>query len=280
MVAVAASGEIVGHMGLTIRDPRAETADAGNSIVDPRYRGQQLVAHLALAVIELCRADGFLGFHHYPTTVHPIMQKLALAGGTETGIMLDYIPSGTEYREIDGAPRSGRPAVVVVYHPLQAAPEREVFAPSELTEMIRSMYARAALSRTFGVGARLLSPCATELAVSHNPRRGLLRIEIARVGGDIGEKTHAALAGSAAPVCQLDLPMDDAATPAAVEELRALGFFFSAVLPEYLEGDVLRLQRVAKAKLVRPELVSAEANAIFDVIEADHARARVIRSGS
>jgi hypothetical protein len=269
VVAVAASGEIVGHMGLTIRDPRAETADAGNSIVDPRYRGQQIVAHLALAVIELCRNDGFLGFHHYPTTVHPIMQKLALAGGTETGIMLDYIPSGTEYREIEGAPRSDRPAVVVVYHPLRTAPARAVFAPEKVIGLIEAMYARAELARTVEPGTQALPSCSTDLRVSHNPRRGLARIEVTRIGRDLVKKTRAELARLDAPVCQLDVPMSDETVSAAVESLRPLGFFFSAVLPEWLEGDVLRLQRIA-GKLVRPELVSPEANKIFDVIEADY----------
>ena len=90
VIAVTESGEIVGHMGLTIRAPRAKTVDAGNSIVDPAYRGQQLVVRLASGVIELCREGGFLGFHHYPTTAHPIMQRFAVAaGGIETGIMLD-----------------------------------------------------------------------------------------------------------------------------------------------------------------------------------------------
>ena len=52
---------------------------------------------------------GFLGFHHYPTTAHPVMQKLAVeCGGIETGIMVDYIPAGTEYREIEGGPLEDR----------------------------------------------------------------------------------------------------------------------------------------------------------------------------
>jgi hypothetical protein len=272
MVAVSTSGEIVGHMGLTVRDPRAQTVDAGNSIVDPRYRGRQLVAHLALAVIELCRESGFLGFHHYPTTVHPIKQKLALAGGTETGIMLGYIPSGTEYREIEGAPRTDRPAVVVVYHPLREAPEREVFVAGEIAGIVRAMYERAALVRTVRTDAATLPAGATELRLFHDERRGLARAQVTRVCDDVGEAVRAAFGEVRVSLKQVDLPMFDAATPTAAAALRPLGFFFSAILPEYLDGDVLRLQRFARTSLVRPELVSPEANAIFDAIDADHTR--------
>jgi hypothetical protein len=240
--------------------------DAGNSIVDPRYRGQHLVARLAAGVIELCRDGGFLGFHHYPTTVHSIMQKLALAGGTETGIMLDYIPSGTEYREIEGSPRPDRPAAVVVYHPLRAGPAREVFAPQFLAPLIQEIYTRASLPRALRFTNDTLPALATRLRSALNPRRGLLRVEVDRIGADVQQASGDAVQGIDAPVFQVDLPMADPAVPAACDALRSLGFFFSAVMPEYLDGDVLRLQRLRQESVAVPDLVSDEAKRIFQVI--------------
>lgn len=97
---------------LTQRHPDARTVDAGNTIVDPRFRGRQLVIRLGLHLNELCANEGFLGYHHYPTTAHAIMQELSVADeGTETGVMLAYIPAGTEYRELEGKPLAERSAV-------------------------------------------------------------------------------------------------------------------------------------------------------------------------
>lgn len=95
------------------------------------------------------------------------------------------------------------------------------------------------------------------------------------IGRDLRDRAKAEISTSDAPVYQIDLPMAESSTPAACETLRELGFFFSAVLPEYLDGDVLRLQRIAAATITRPELVTDDARRILLAIEADHARARV-----
>jgi hypothetical protein len=271
VVAVTDAGEIVGHMGITVRDPRARTVDAGNSIVDPRLRGRQIVARLAAGAIDLCREGGFIGFHHYPTTVHPIMQKLAVqGGGTETGIMLDYIPSGTEYREIEGGARADRPAVVVVYQPLAPTPPREVFVPERYAAIAQEIYARGRFPRTVRREPATLPSAASEVRVASDARRGLVRIAVDRIGADLHAKVAAALAERRdAAVSHADLPLAAPEVAAAVEILRELGFSFCAILPEYLEGDVLRLQRSASANAPSPDLVTDDARRLLAVILRD-----------
>jgi hypothetical protein len=45
------------------------------------------------------------------------MQRFAVeSGGSETGIMLDYVPSGTEYHEIEEGPRHDRPSWLYTSH--------------------------------------------------------------------------------------------------------------------------------------------------------------------
>jgi GNAT superfamily N-acetyltransferase len=274
VVAVDEANQIVGHMALTIRHPCAKTVDAGNSIVDPRYRGRGIVRRLAEGVIELCREGGFLGFHHYPTTAHPVMQKLAVeCGGIETGIMLDYIPAGTEYREIEGGPLEDRLGVVVVYQPLQLTPEREVFLPESLAAPIREIYTRGGWPRVLRSDSSGLPARETRLESRLDARRKLLRIEVSRIGGDLIGRVEAMLARSHAEVWQVDLPMIEPSLSAAARALRGLGFFFSAVLPEYLDGDVLRLQQVAARDASPPNLVTDEARSMLRAIFADHARA-------
>ncbi len=276
VIAVDETGEIVGHMGITIRDARARTVDAGNSIVDPRHRGQQIAVRLAEGVIALCREGRFLGFHHYPTTAHPIMQTLAVAGGgIETGIMLDYIPPGTEYREIEGGRRHERLAVVVVYQPLAPTPTRNVYAPESLREPIREIHARGRLPRRLASDAASELPsCATHLESTFHLRRGLLRIDVETIGGDLRDRVESEIDRAGAAVWQVDLRMGDPALDAAARELRGSGFFFSAVLPEYLEGDVLRLQRIAATEMPSPDLVTEDARSMLRSIAADRAAYR------
>jgi len=66
--------------------------------------------------------------------------------------------------------------------------------------------------------------------------------------------------------------MDDPVTPAAADALREDRFLFCAVLPEYRSGDVLRLQRLSRDRLPRPNLVNPDAQAILGLIGRDYRR--------
>jgi hypothetical protein len=273
VVAVSRSGEIVGHMGLTIRDPRAQTVDAGNSIVDPGHRGRGVALRLAVGVTDLCREAGFLGFHHYPTTAHPIMQRMAVdGGGVETGIMLDYIPSGTEYREMNGDPSRVRLAAVVVYQPLVRAPERRIFAPQSLVAVIDAIYRRGGLARVVEPGRGPLDSTPSRVEARFDTRRALLRIDVSFAGSGLRERVLEALDGSESVVQQIDLRMAERSIAAAADVVRELGFFFCAILPEYLDGDVLRLQRVATGGAPPPNLVTDDAREIFRAITVERRR--------
>ncbi len=273
VVAESATGEIVGHMGLTLRHPDAQTVDAGNSIVDPRFRGRQIVVHLGLRLNALCADEGFLGYHHYPTTVHAIMQELSVADeGTETGVMLAYIPAGTEYRELEGEPHADRPAATVVWRPFAPCPARTVYAPTDYTEAIGMVYDRAGLEREFGAPAPDVSAQEVIMETLHDSRRGLLRFDVRRPGRDLLRAIAAATSDRSADVIHVDLPMDDPVTPAAADALREDRFLFCAVLPEYRSGDVLRLQRLSRDRLPRPNLVNPDAQAILGLIGRDYRR--------
>lgn len=161
VVAVTDAGEIVGHMALSVRRAGDRTTDAGNTLVDPRYRSQHLAARRGVRLAERCRDEGFVGFHHYPTTAHPVMQKLAVAGAARA-------------------------------HP--------------------------------------------------------------------------------ADVVHVDLSLADPAVAPASETLREQGFFLCALLPEYRDGDVLRLQRISRAELPdATAFATDEARDLIDFLERDRA---------
>ena len=270
VIALSPDGEVVGHMALMRPHPEALTVELGNAIVDPRYRRHGLLGRLGTVLVEECRVAGAVGYHHYQTTAHPIIQKAAVeAGGVETGVMLGYIPEGTDYLDLGRTPEHGRLAVVTVYQPIVPAPARKVFLPRRFETMLRGIYTRARLDReTLGSLEPPVSS-STKLRSYVDVRRGLLRVEVQSVGDDLCDRIVELERLQPAEVLHVDFLLSDPAVGSAVEELRPHGFFFCALLPEFAATDVLRLQRLRTDSWVRPELVNPQARAILDAALAD-----------
>ena len=85
------------------------------------------------------------------------------------------------------------------------------------------------------------------LSASYDDRRRTLKCTVAVVGADLGTRVAREMQASArkgALVAHADLRLSDTASGYAVDVLRELGFFFSGLLPEYHDGDILRMQWV------------------------------------
>lgn len=274
VVAVAAGDEVVGHMGLTLRPDGALTAEAGNTVVDPRYRGDQLAGRLAVELSRLCLELGMIGFHHYPTTAHPVMQKLAVSdGGVEMGVLLDYIPEQTRYVGFDAPEVAGRVAVTVVYQPLAEAPAGRVWLPDRHLELAETLYARAKLPREVTVADAGLPLTDARMALRFEERRGLLRVEVGMFGVDLRARVAAEAERHAGCPVLVDLPLAEPSVGAATDALAEDGFCFGALLPEYTAaGDVLRLQRPSE-RSPAPDLATPEARALLAYIIRDRAPA-------
>jgi GNAT superfamily N-acetyltransferase len=282
VVAVSEADGVVGHMGITPRAPGTLTADAGNTVVDPSYRGQNVAARLSRELCRSCLEMGLIGFQHYPTTAHPIMQKLAVdGGGIEMGVLLDYIPAETSYVGFEASESASRGtervAVVAVYQPLAEAPARDVWMPERHRELASTLYLRAGLARRLSVprpGTPESSRSGAALVVQFETDRGLLRMEVTEYGPDLVQLVQAELGRRAAPTI-IDLPLTDARADGAAESLGQLGFCFGAILPEYaVGGDVLRLQHVSAASLnaSEPELANPEARELLAYTRQDARR--------
>ena len=241
VVAIADDGTLVGHTGLTVRHALAKAIEAGNTVVDPACRGQGLLGQLAALLNRLCVEAGYIGYLHYPTAAHEIMQKASVRGGFETGVMLDYIPAETDYRAIDRG--AGRIAATVVYQPFSPAPQRTLWIAPRYLDVARQLYGAASLERTLRVANDPATSQTTRMSASFNKRRGLHHVHVAAIGTDFAYAVAGASKSEAA-VSHVDLCLDDPGIGAAVAALRAQGYFFCALLPEFAHTDVLRMQRL------------------------------------
>jgi hypothetical protein len=268
---VAVSGaRVIGHIGFT-RPTRASTVvEAGTTVVDPSFRGMGLMGRLGLALAEMLASKGTVGFIHFPTTAHPVMQRASLsAGGRETGVMLAYLPGETR-DHATGAVGEGRLAVTVVYQPVLKGPPQSIYIPCRYRELILDLAAGLGLSRS---AALPLEPPIGETKLKHvfDASRGLERISVNRIGADIVTEVTSATGTHAATLVHVDLPMDDPAIDYAVAQLRGSSFAFAAWLPGWADHDVLRLQYVAapSGAELSPILYSPKAEALMAMIHAE-----------
>lgn len=268
VIAVRADGEVVGHMGLRLRSADAITAVAGNTVVDPEARGHKLAGHLGAALMKLAVDTGLVGSHGFPTTAHPVIQKLEVdGGGFETGVLFDYIPAETTYVGVENR-SEGRLAVVVIYRPLGENPKRVVHLPRRHASLLGELFERMRLDRSVEPhGAPLARR--TRISVHEEARRGLVRIDVEEAGEDLSERVEAACEASAAEVTLLDLALADPAIDEATERLAGAGFFFGGLLPELTSrGDVLRLQR-PHGEAPTPNLATERAKDLLAYVRAD-----------
>jgi hypothetical protein len=273
VIAVAADGNIVGHTGLTIRSPDATVCEAGNTVVDPDWRGAGVLGRMGGALSELCQQSGFVGYVHYPTTAHDVMQKRSVSsGGVETGVMLGYIPADTDYRDIDQG--SGRIAATIAYQPISDhpidMPPVSIYVPQRYEMMLGRLYGQTGLRRE-----RLRSPGqprqSTDVGSVYNPKRGLLSLQIRLAGADLTATIEESMAAAPAEITHVDLCLDEPGIDQAVNDLADLGFVYCGLLPGFASSDVLRLQRLRDQPpgVFAPELANPVARSILAFIDSE-----------
>lgn len=238
------SGELVGHMGITARPWGGATADAGMTLVDPAHRGKGIARQVAVGLAERSVALGLIGVHDYPVTVHAATQRLAKGFGVDTGLMLANMPADVSFQEMETPAPGQRSSSLIRWLPFGRAPHRDVYLPERYRARIEALYGEARLPRTI-LEASVVRAHSSEFEASFDTRRKILRIGVARVATDLDAKveseTQKAAKGGAI-VAHVDLPLSDPGTPSLSVALRALGYSFAGLLPEYRDGDVLRLQ--------------------------------------
>lgn len=242
------AGQLVGHMGITLRPHGGITADAGMTLVDPRFRGRGIARRVAVGLAEQSMALGLVGVHDYPVTVHAATQRIGAGFGVDTGLMLANMPGDVVFQEMETPTPDSRTSSLIRWLPFGLAPERSVYLPERYREQLRALYAEAHLTRTVLQSDEDLGDHESQLEQAYDERRQILRLSVTRAGSDlaatVGVETRAA-ANRGALVAHVDLPLGDPATPACTESLRAQGFSFAGLLPEYRDGDVLRMQWLA-----------------------------------
>lgn len=245
LVAVGASGEIVGHYALA-REDGSPVADACGAIVLPEHRGRNLLNQLRDAAELEAIGLGLAGYYSEPVTDHPRTQSASESFGAKAcGITLGEAPRNFLARHMELTATAQRQSCMLYMKALRPRQTRQVFAPPRHREMIEHIYAQ--LEPPISV-ARGLTPKGRGAF-----RSGIVRADrIATVDIEIVGAETATLVRQAVEdfrkvrglgAIYVSLSLEDPGTPGLCESVESLGFFFAGVGPWMLGGkDALRLQ--------------------------------------
>jgi serine/threonine-protein kinase RsbW len=129
-VAVTQGNEFVGHLAVRLEHPDSCVGEAGQAVVDPRFRGHRLFERMMTFMAEHAKDWGLYGLYGEAIAVHPYSEKGFLhLGAKETGFLLGYVPASVSFKGIDEKREGRRGSVALFYMRIKEEPERVIYPP-------------------------------------------------------------------------------------------------------------------------------------------------------
>ncbi len=241
-VAVTGKGEVIAHFALVPR-PNARVARIGIAVVTPRYRRKGLMKKLLERMLDDATELGFTALYGDAVSMHTMSQRTNLQYDfQETAIQLGELPPGS-VQLLKGLEGAGN--LITFFKFLKEAEEYDVYLPASHKKMLTNLYSRLGVKRNCINGAHPPLPKESEIHLTIDKCHKTATIEIITYGWDVEKRLMAKLVGlegKGLNTQYLDLRLKDPYTPKACSIFEGLGFIFSGLLPEYSDGDILRLQ--------------------------------------
>jgi anti-sigma regulatory factor (Ser/Thr protein kinase) len=272
-VAVNEEDEIVGHLGVFLETPEDHVGESALAAVDPRYRGRGLFPRMKKMMMGEVASKGILGLYSRAVTVHVASQKSNVKmGAKETGFVLAHSPPTAIFKKMKTEVADIRRTVALFYVPVVPDREQNVFLPHNHQEIINKIYKNAELPRMF----KKADP---EVDLAHHshihshvlPEMASAFLRVNKFGVDFIDELRLQvqdLKERKVELIVLDLPLKDPGTAILCPEIENMHFFFCGIMPEFLDGDSIRLQYLNNVAF-DPESVdvySEFAQEIFDYV--------------
>ncbi|MCF8239933.1 MAG: GNAT family N-acetyltransferase [Melioribacteraceae bacterium] len=257
--------EIVGHLAMVLASPDSMVAEAGQAVVDPRYRGKGLFKKMKKFLIDHARDIGMYGLYSESVSIHPFTQRGNLSlGANETGLLFAFAPLEMNFKKIEHKIQN-RQTTVLFYQKINESPSLDVYPPFHHKTIIGKIYGQSELKRNISNAYKKLQEKdldeKTKLDVKVIPDAKIGFMSVIDYGRDFEEHIHYRLK----ELClrkvdsiYIDLPLAKPHTQQFCAVLEMYGFFFAGVIPELFEtGDVLRLQYLNNVEVDTSEIVLA-----------------------
>ena len=151
----------------------------------------------------------------------------------------------------------------MMFPPVAGSRRETVYVPEVYRDMITGIYERLGFERELIIekeesGFKGKQKGRTSISLRHDHNQAVIKIE------KIGKSTAAEigfqlkhLARERFDCIYVDIPLRQKGAGYIASALRRLGFFFGCIIPEYSEGDVLRLQYLNNVDISREDIKTA-----------------------
>jgi len=247
-VAVTDSGEVVGHLGIFLETSEDRVGESALAAVDPRYRGQGLFPRMKKLMMDEAANYNLLGLYSRAVTAHIASQKSNVKMGSKlTGFIIAHSPPTAIFKKMDAEDDDYRRSVALFYVPVAEEGEKKVHIPQKHAEILEKIYSHLELQRELIYPVSLEIPPATQSKIHSHllPEMGSVFLRVAQFGVNFIDELRLYIqdmSRKGIELIVLDLPLEDPATALLTSKIEELGFFFSGIIPEFLNGDALILQ--------------------------------------
>ncbi len=247
-VAVSKDGELAGHAALVLSSPQAAAVEWSIGVVDPRWRGQGLLKHISVEIINQAAETAASVVFVHAVTNHPHTQKSSLElAMLPTALLLGFAPASLEFRHIHDK-LSQRESTFIAVRLLKPLPPHPVHLPPRHADLLRRVAAgagiplteaaqrAAAANQTEGnpAGSPPALPATSTLDTMIEPAVNVAIVNLTQVGEDLA----AALAAERRRLCRekvdvifLNVDLSDPRSTLAVDIAEADGFFLAGLTP-------------------------------------------------
>lgn len=279
-VCINSKDEIVGNLSLIFEKKDNKVADSGAAMVDPRYRGSNLFKRLKQFLSEYAKEIGMYGLYSESVTIHPYTQRGNISiGAKEIGVMLAYIMENISFKKIANEKSDIRQTAVQYYLRTNKEPNRTIYVNSKFYNILSKIYANLNFDREIIVvdtSVALELPLeSTHYSTSVKPDLNVAEIKIEKFGQDtlkIIKHQLKELKLRKIDTIYLSFNLIEPLSGLLIDQVNELGFLFSGIIPEFSDGDVIRMQYLNNVR-IDPEkiiLVGDLAKEILNVILNDY----------
>lgn len=262
-VAVNQNNEIVGNLSLFFETAGGRVADSGAAMVDPRYRGHNLFKDMKIFLREYASRNQMYGIYSEAVTIHTFTQQGNITlGAKETGIMLAYVMEKLRFKKINNDQLlDQRQAVVLYYLKTSQEPHRQVFITKRFYPLIKKVYDNLGLQRE----VVMVESDSGYTAIDENsvvsthmkPDFNIAVISLSVIGQDAFNLVKQQLREfclNKVETIYVEIPVDTPGSAVLAHRLSGIGFMLSGIVPEFRNGDYLKMQylnnvRVDPAKI-------------------------------
>lgn len=249
-VAVNNEGDIVGSLTLFFEIADDFVADSGAAMVDPRYRGHKLFKEMKYYLRDYAIANGMYGIYSEAVTIHPFTQQGNISiGATETGIMLAYASEKLTFKKIGNEVTEQKQSVVMYYLKTNTEPKRTVYLDKKFYHLLKKVYNKAKLDReiVMVVSKYELPQYKDKTVMSTKVKTdfNVALISLKSIGDDaLGLVTHQLREFCLKKIdtIYVEMPISTPLSAVLSRKLNDAGFILCGIVPEFSEGDYIKMQ--------------------------------------